>query len=793
SNPSISGSPMSSTTSAGPSTPLVSVPEPGASIDDFVRHSVAAPGSEYERRGSWRVASGTVVRYVQRYSGVLVRDGGCAVLVSPSGNVLDVHDFSAGGIPAAPVRVITAADAAAAARAVIGGADPGDDLARTFLVWTREFGYPRMVYECDLQPALQGLPDAPRVLLAAETGRVLLRASRVRDFTGDVFAGNPIVTPDTIDATLTGLPDGSDVLEGDDVHSFNCVDTGAITSFGGMRAHLCVGQHTEHADSAGHYTAPTGMPMDPSSGYGELSMYYHTTDFLRFIRALGFTNFRTRPLSVYANVRFPWNDANFGGAGTDLTGPLVPWDNAAFIPGTPPNILGNYYGRGHDVIMFGLGTSTNFSYDGDVVAHESGHSLVASTADFGDAYQDQWGTDGAPGALNEGLADYFSAARAGDPNVGEFAGQFEGGAIRSLDSAAHYPEDLQGEVHNDSLPSSTALWSLRTRLGAEFDRAVYEALVMESPRPSHFSLATRVVAAAARILGPTAGDAATSEYTTRGIFPDGPRVKTYQSNGTLLTVPGATYSHLPFVPGYFQIRRSLPAHTYRVNVEIRVHAFSDYNPTMHVTAHVGGPVVFQYTAANEITSNAEADFGLVDPGTHRLTGTFDVTPRDTAQDLYVSLGMEDGDESSVTARFLALQEVVTVPDAGTPADGSARSTRYDVVGGWSCATRPSSPSHARPNAALGALALAGAVSARRRCRGSLPSLLPPIGVNRRSSGITRPPPPTPPPRTRGGEPIRICRATGPCALLRRSRCSTDASAQSMVAARSPDDPSSASH
>ncbi len=702
-------------TSAGPTAPLVTVSEPGAWIDDVVRRSVAATGDDFERRGSWRVASGTVVRYVQRHDGVLVRDGGCAVLVSPAGTVLDLHDFSASSLPAAPAHVIAASDAATRARAVIGGADRGDDVARTFLVWTREFGYPRMVYECDLQPALDGLPDAPRVLLAAQDGRVLLRSNRARDFTGDVFAANPVVSANTTNVTLTGLPDGGDVLEGDDVRSYNCVDTGATTSFGGMRAHLCIGQHTAHPDAMGHYTAATDDPMDASSGYGELSMYYHTTDFLRFMRGLGFANFRTRPLNVYANVRFPWSDSNFGGTGTDLTGPLVPWDNAAFIPGTPPNVLGSYYGRGHDVIMFGLGTSTNFSYDGDVVAHENGHSLVASTADFGDAYQDRWGTDDAPGSLNEGLADYFSAARAGDPNVGEFAGQFEGssGSIRSLDSTAHYPEDISGEVHNDSLPSSSALWSLRTHLGADLDRAVYEALTMESPRPSHFSLGTLVVQAAARILGPAAGDMATAEYTRRGIFPEGPRVRTYQTNGTLFSVPGATYTRLPFVPGYFQLRRSLPAHTYRVNVEIRVATFNDYNSTMRVTAHLGGPVEFQYTATNEINSNADADFTLVDPGGHRLTGGFPVTPRDTPQDLYVSIGMEDGDDAFVTVRLLAMQEAVPVPDAGVP-DGGWRPAPFDVAGGCSCATHPRPTRDHRSTAALAALAIAGAVGRRRR-------------------------------------------------------------------------------
>ena len=57
-----------------------------------------------------------------------------------------------------------------------------------------------------------------------------------------------------------------------------------------------------------------------------------------------------------------------------------------------------------------------------------GHAVVASTAELGAVGLDEFGLDAAPGSLNEGYADYFAEAHAGDPLMGEYAGRGFGAA-----------------------------------------------------------------------------------------------------------------------------------------------------------------------------------------------------------------------------------------------------------------------------------------------------------------------------------------------------------------------------
>ena len=63
----------------------------------------------------------------------------------------------------------------------------------------------------------------------------------------------------------------------------------------------------------------------------------------------------------------------------------------------------------------------DYSYDGDVIYHEFTHGVVDDTIKLQSFHVDRYGVIDAPGAMNEGLADYFSSALAGDPDVGEYA------------------------------------------------------------------------------------------------------------------------------------------------------------------------------------------------------------------------------------------------------------------------------------------------------------------------------------------------------------------------------------
>jgi hypothetical protein len=678
---------------------------------------LAPAGSVLERRAVLAAASGTVVRYVQRHRGVLVRDGGAAVLVSPAGAVLASNDFTARALPAATPVVLDARAAAAVARARVGGSDPGDDAQRTFLVWTRERGAPRLVYECDLAPLEHADADAPRVLVDPASGRVLLRQNRARSFRARVFRANPVRTPMTEEVDLPGLPEGSDTLRGTDVESFTCIDDHRLYRAGGTRVHLCSPIQSAHPDARGLFAFATDTPNAVDDPYAELSMYYHATSHVAFVRTLGLRNLRTRPLRTVSNVRFPFELDP--AEQSNPNGMLLPWNNAAFVPGTPPNALADIYGSGRDVLVFGQGESVDFAHDGDVVAHEVGHAVVASTADFGDEVLDEWGTEVAPRALNEALADYFSAARAEDPRVGEYAGSsdWSGGEIRNLAVEARYPDTLRGEAHFDSVPFSAALWALRERLGASFDRVVYEALTMAPVDPRNDTLAEQVIAAARRVLGEEAGSAASALFAARGILPRGPRVLVLPAHrDAYFMLPGVEGSDLPYVPGYLQFRVPASSGAYQLNFDIPVHTRDPV--VLRVLVRAGEAVRFRYPSSGAIEADALAET-TVEARFGRARAALTFPPLATESTLYVALGVEDGMPAWAGPVSLGVQRQSPPSDAGVPVRdaGAPRPTppRFDAAGG--CTVAPGSRAPARaPLAplALAAVALAHRLRARRR-------------------------------------------------------------------------------
>jgi hypothetical protein len=139
----------------------------------------------------------------------------------------------------------------------------------------------------------------------------------------------------------------------------------------------------------------------------------------------------------------------------------------------------------HNVFFQGV---RDFAYDGDIVFHEFMHaintSLVGKLNSLG---LDQWGINSEPGSLNEAWADYFAAAFTDDPLLGEYAsvkGGYGETGLRNIETNASCPKDTIGEIHNDGLIWSGALWEIRTTIAKsfgkekaiEFDRAVLASL-----------------------------------------------------------------------------------------------------------------------------------------------------------------------------------------------------------------------------------------------------------------------------------------------------------------------------
>lgn len=139
----------------------------------------------------------------------------------------------------------------------------------------------------------------------------------------------------------------------------------------------------------------------------------------------------------------------------------------------------------HNVFFQG---EKDFAYDGDVVFHEFMHAITTSLiSKINSLGLDEWGIHSEPGALNEAWADYFAASFTDDPNIGEYSSSEQGYSeisLRNLDNNYTCPNNIIGEMHNDGLVWSGALWEIRsyikkhhpTSMIKEFDRAVLSSL-----------------------------------------------------------------------------------------------------------------------------------------------------------------------------------------------------------------------------------------------------------------------------------------------------------------------------
>jgi hypothetical protein len=167
-----------------------------------------------------------------------------------------------------------------------------------------------------------------------------------------------------------------------------------------------------------------------------------------------------------------------GGAGQSPGNPLViddymRLDNAVFLPAfssgpleVPEELsaLADVFNREYDSNIFFQGVN-DFAYDGSIVFHEFGHGIVHTfNSDLLQASRDSYGINGDPGALNEGWADYFASSFSGDSKMGTYGafGFFSGEVgLRDADNEKVCPDNITGEVHDDSEPWTGALWEIR--------------------------------------------------------------------------------------------------------------------------------------------------------------------------------------------------------------------------------------------------------------------------------------------------------------------------------------------
>jgi hypothetical protein len=582
-------------------------PAPASIATKYLRDHAALVQSPLTALGAPQlqaVASGTgwVAEYRQTHAGLPVLGARVVVRIDELGQVrrLASSTVALPSIDTTPRVSAQAAVATARAGGALGDEAPGSTV---LAIAPRAAGGPRLLWAVRLRPVPSLLENA-LYLVDARSGALLRRIDLLKYANARVFLQNPMVTPDAQPRPFPPgfaptSPDGklgSELLQGN-----NCVDRDLMTNVQGQTVHTCEMVPTATANAHGDYTdyapamEPFARPLNGCPGalydgshrqgldeFAEQHSYWQAANTYAFFRKLfaegGMPDWKLnqRPFPIGANLCTP--SMQYG----SLTGPLVPFDNAFFSPGAI-NPVSNVLLDGSDAILFGQGSSYDFAYDGDIVAHEFTHAVIDTLGKLTTSgYEDTQGLNDDPGSMNEAFADYFAAALGGDPAIGEYAGRNLGdagaeGAIRRLDNPLRCADDRWGEVHQDSQPFSAAAWGARVDIAGDprtpssfdaakallFDRAVLST-IQGLPDPVDMpSAAAALVDETEQLLGLQARQAVIDRFREHAVLPGCQRVIPWTGKKRdLLMIDGTNSPYADLgssrVPGFLQFKIDVP-------------------------------------------------------------------------------------------------------------------------------------------------------------------------------------------------------------------------------------------
>lgn len=602
-----------------PPVPIAGAPEEVAR-DAALRAIPLVPGSTLELEQVWNAPNqGRIVRLLQHHHGLPVQHAVVNVRLDGKGRAVRVVSSAVALPPGLPVTPIVAkADAIRIARNATPILQPARPGGRAWLVYTAsgrlawEVPVPSLlplhaiVARVDaLTGELLALVDRAKSVGEANTwpsAKVAFEARREdRTFDTSKLQRAPLAGLASTDpgATLNLMTDLSARLAG-----FNCCPTEGCDpaaplahrtgtfSQGGrgipFDVVFCEERQTAVADAAGDFLhLPPGEPdpdpnvvgPQPSDGdtFAEVQAYSAAARMLAYMQRLDPAfdlGPNAKPARVTANFQIPdLEKLEFDATAGVFAGSYARFDNALFLPaestrGIDLPIPG--LERSFDSLILGQGTSSDFGYDDDVVAHELSHGTVNATARLADYAADDWGVLDAPGAMNEGFADYWAAALANDPAIGEYVGDFSGrgeGALRRLDNDLRCPAVIRGQVHQDSQHFSAALWAARAAVATtdtqriEWDRGVLAAMRMLTQVPTFEDAA---VVLRDEVEDAIAGAAAAldAEFAARGVTgcerviepgADG------KISGLLLAPASGDRGWRSYAPGPLQLRLQAPA------------------------------------------------------------------------------------------------------------------------------------------------------------------------------------------------------------------------------------------
>ena len=179
-----------------------------------------------------------------------------------------------------------------------------------------------------------------------------------------------------------------------------------------------------------------------------------------------------------------------------------------------------------DEIRYGKG-GVDDAEDAEVILHEYGHAIHDGSGFV-------FGSEEA-GAISEAFGDYWAvdfsdvmAHRLGVPEREPLACVMDWDAtsytstvphcLRRLDSNLHYPNDLDGEVHDDGRIWSQALWTINRSLGHVLADTIILNAQINFPGTTMVDLANRTVATAKTLYGNATATTVRAAFQARGIL-----------------------------------------------------------------------------------------------------------------------------------------------------------------------------------------------------------------------------------------------------------------------------------
>jgi len=500
----------------------------------------------------------------------------------------------------------------------------------------------------------------------AATGTVLWQSRILFDAMGRIYPENPMITPSTQDATLLHLDDENgpgNVLEGYDGAVKVYTQTGkTIQDWPNMEyEHLALG------DNNGDFLQYDATSIQPvyDEPFTEVNLYHQITRIRDYFTTVHGVSFQQDLLGF----------ANYHENGQ-------PFDNAFFSP----------INMSQSVLVLGQGTSADFGYDADVIFHEFTHYVIDTVAHLSGQYFDEWGRLALTGAINEGLADYFSCSNFDDPTVGEYA---LGTYARDLSQQNGVcPDDIYGEPHMDGEIIGGVTWQIHEAIGAvEADDAIFGAITMLTPTASYKDFAEAVHTTVASMVSD--GDLTTQDASdvddlmkARNLF-DCDRAMPLDNEGTTLPAYqvgldtmgnqlGANCQtmrqYFPYwIPGNFQYKVTAPDDVSGIALHFHIQQTPANDLLYKVFIRKGQLVHYQMqTVQGGFQISVAQDYDAESPDITAATSDFTIDANSTpalepGAEYYFAVGYRNCPD--VQLQFSATTEPVTVQTDGGVDDG----------------------------------------------------------------------------------------------------------------------------